>query len=173
VGINRRFVAEARKRGLGAVQLRVAFHSGRLWIISDMEVEPSPRNRITLLPKRKDRFGNPGAHLHLEVSKRDAATARYAEAVVRDVVSKLELEDVAFIRRLRQQSHHHMGGCRMGEDPKTSVVDRNLRVHGTTNLYVAGAAPFVTCGVAHPTLTIVALALRLADHLKGRSAIGA
>ena len=57
----------------------------------------------------------------------------------------------------------------MGVDPGTSVVDANLRVHGTTNLYVAGGAHFVTCGVAHPTLGIVALALRLADHLTGKA----
>ncbi len=61
----------------------------------------------------------------------------------------------------------------MGVDPATSVVDANLRVHGTTNLYVAGGAPFVTCGVAHPTLGIVALALRLADHLAGQVRPGA
>ncbi len=58
----------------------------------------------------------------------------------------------------------------MGNDPRTSVVDGNLKVHGTTNLYVAGGAPFVTCGVAFPTLTISALSLRLADHLAGSSA---
>ncbi len=61
----------------------------------------------------------------------------------------------------------------MGVDPGTSVVDANLRVHGTGNLYVAGGAPFVTCGVAHPTLGIVALALRLADHLTGKAQPGA
>jgi choline dehydrogenase-like flavoprotein len=53
----------------------------------------------------------------------------------------------------------------MGADPRTSVVDADLRVHGTANLYVAGSAGYVTGGAAHPTLLIVALAHRLADHL--------
>ena len=60
----------------------------------------------------------------------------------------------------------------MGLDPKTSVVDADLKVHGSKNLYVAGAAPFVTCGVSYPTLTIAALSLRLADHLRGSSPSG-
>jgi choline dehydrogenase-like flavoprotein len=60
---------------------------------------------------------------------------------------------------------HHIGTTRMTDDPRQGVVDRNCRVHGVDNLYVAGASVFPTCGHANPTLTIVALALRLADHL--------
>ena len=61
---------------------------------------------------------------------------------------------------------HHMGTTRMHDDPRRGVVDRHCRVHGTDNLYVAGSSVFPTSGAANPTLTIVALALRLADHLK-------
>jgi len=60
---------------------------------------------------------------------------------------------------------HFMGGTRMGNDPKTSVVDKNCKVHNISNLFVAGSSVFTTSGVANPTLTIVALALRLANHL--------
>lgn len=165
VVISRQFVAAARNRGLGAVQLRIKQFGRSVVIFSDLEVQPSPFNRITLDRDRKDYFGNSGAHLHLRVSKRDRATGRYADELIRKLVSKLDLEDVHFGRGFRQSGHHHFGGCPMGRDPRTSVVDRNLRVHRTSNLYVAGAAPFVTCGVAFPTLTIAALALRLADHL--------
>ena len=62
-------------------------------------------------------------------------------------------------------SYHHIGTCRMGANPATSVVDANLRVHGTSNLYVAGSAVFVTGGASNPTLTIAALSHRLGDHL--------
>jgi choline dehydrogenase-like flavoprotein len=60
---------------------------------------------------------------------------------------------------------HHMGTTRMSDDAKRGVVDRNCRVHGINNLFMAGSSVFPTYGIANPTLTIVALALRLADHL--------
>ena len=60
---------------------------------------------------------------------------------------------------------HHMGTTRMHADPKRGVVDANCRVHDVENLYVAGSSVFPTSGAANPTLTLVALALRLADHL--------
>jgi choline dehydrogenase-like flavoprotein len=63
---------------------------------------------------------------------------------------------------------HHMGTTRMHNDPRRGVVDQNSRVHAVDNLYVAGSSVFPTSGAANPTLTIVALTLRLADHLKGR-----
>ncbi|MCC5951372.1 MAG: GMC family oxidoreductase [Acidimicrobiia bacterium] len=61
---------------------------------------------------------------------------------------------------------HHMGTTRMADDPAEGVVDADCRVHGVENLYVAGSSVFPTSGTAPPTLTIVALALRLADHLE-------
>ena len=64
---------------------------------------------------------------------------------------------------------HHMGTTRMNDDPLRGVVDRNCKVHSVDNLYVAGSSVFPTSGVSNPTLSIVALTLRLADHLKGRS----
>ena len=61
---------------------------------------------------------------------------------------------------------HHMGTTRMSESPRTGVVDRDCRVFGVRNLYVAGSAVFPSAGHANPTLTIVALSLRLAEHLR-------
>jgi choline dehydrogenase-like flavoprotein len=63
-----------------------------------------------------------------------------------------------------------MGTTRMHDDPRYGVVDENCRVHGLGNLYVAGASAFSTGGAANPTLTLVALSLRLSDHLKTRLA---
>jgi len=63
---------------------------------------------------------------------------------------------------------HQMGGTRMSDNPGKGVVDKNCRVHGLTNLYVAGSSVFPTFGTANPTLTIVALALRLAKHIKSK-----
>jgi choline dehydrogenase-like flavoprotein len=66
--------------------------------------------------------------------------------------------------------HHHMGTTRMSADPAHGVVDADCRVHGVANFYVAGGSVFATSGSANPTLTIVALALRLARHLEDRLA---
>jgi choline dehydrogenase-like flavoprotein len=63
---------------------------------------------------------------------------------------------------------HHIGTARMGHTPETGVVDTDCRVFDTAGLYVAGSSLFPTSGQANPTLTSVAMALRLADHLKGR-----
>ena len=64
-----------------------------------------------------------------------------------------------------------MGTTRMHRDPKQGVVDPDCRVHGLANLYVAGAAVFPTAGCANPTFTLVAMSLRLSDHLKVGSSL--
>jgi choline dehydrogenase-like flavoprotein len=65
---------------------------------------------------------------------------------------------------------HQMGTTRMARDAKTGVVDEHCRVHGVANLFVAGSSVFPSCGFANPTFTILALAIRLADHLRARLA---
>jgi choline dehydrogenase-like flavoprotein len=64
---------------------------------------------------------------------------------------------------------HQMGTTRMSADPKFGVVDSNCRVHGMKNLYVAGSSVFPTGGGVNPTVTVVALALRLGEHLAAQS----
>ena len=61
---------------------------------------------------------------------------------------------------------HHMGTTRMHPDPRQGVVDADCKVHEVANLFVAGSSVFPTSGQANPMLTLVALAIRLADHVK-------
>jgi choline dehydrogenase-like flavoprotein len=68
---------------------------------------------------------------------------------------------------INADAHHHLGTTRMHRDPRRGVVDPDGRVHGTANVFVVGSSVFPTGGYANPTLTVVALALRLADHLAG------
>jgi choline dehydrogenase-like flavoprotein len=63
-------------------------------------------------------------------------------------------------------AHHLMGATRMHNDPKQGVVDENCKVHGVSNLFIASSSVFPTGGQVNPTLTIVALSVRLADHVK-------
>ncbi len=65
-----------------------------------------------------------------------------------------------------ENGHHHMGTTRMTNDPRQGVVDANGKLHGSANLYVAGSSVFPSYSFDNPTLTIVALALRLSDRLK-------
>jgi choline dehydrogenase-like flavoprotein len=67
---------------------------------------------------------------------------------------------------LNPNAHHHAGTTRMGAGPVDGVVDPDLRVHGADNLFVCGSSVFPTAGAVNPTLTAVALAHRLADHLR-------
>ena len=62
---------------------------------------------------------------------------------------------------------HHMGTTRMSDDPIYGVVDKNSKVHDIDNLYVAGSSVFSTGGACNPTMPIIQLSLRLADHLSG------
>jgi choline dehydrogenase-like flavoprotein len=61
---------------------------------------------------------------------------------------------------------HHIGTTRMSSDPTQGVVDPHCRVHGVDNLYISSSSVFPTSSYANPTLTILAFALRLADHIK-------
>jgi choline dehydrogenase-like flavoprotein len=185
------FLADAKRQGLGGVRLRwLATRSGlgldpahplqsvgrgmravrelSVDLKAQIEMEPSPANRVTLTGSVADAFGNPGADLRLAFTENDRRTIRHAQDLIRRTLAQVGAEQVEIRVIAPLWDHHHMGTCRMGDDPGTSVVDRDLRVHGVDDLYVAGSAPFVTSSVSNPTLTIAALSLRLADHLTGR-----
>jgi choline dehydrogenase-like flavoprotein len=136
------------------------------------EMKPSPDNRVTLDKELKDYFGNPGTNLFLKESEDDARTVARAKEIVGKIYTTLGADQVQELPR-NFWAHHHIGTCRMGDNPRTTVVDRNLRVHGTSNLFVAGSAVFVTSGTAHPTLNLAALSLRLSDHLRAQFRHGA
>ncbi|MCA9911755.1 MAG: GMC family oxidoreductase [Anaerolineae bacterium] len=160
------FYQDYKERGLGSVIFySQTDESGVIRLGASLEMEPQAENRVTLLDEVQDGFGNPGINLNLTFSDRDRETITamldQAEAALRQIgATEIQRTD-----QLYGWSHHHMGTCRMGDDPATSVVDANLRVHSTNNCYVLSSAVFVTSGGSHPTLMIAALAHRLAEHL--------
>lgn len=169
------FLLDAKRRGLGGVRFRIVADVPRgaggaaprrmqVSVRGEIECQPAAHNRITLGPQR-DAFGNPGARLALAYTDADRRTIAHCEQIVWRLLAQMGAEQPKVAMRWDKWGHHHMGTCRMGDDPATSVVDRDLRVHGTPNLYVASSAVFVTSGVSNPTLTIAALALRLAEYL--------
>jgi glucose dehydrogenase len=136
------------------------------------EMKPSPENRVSLDTKAKDYFGNPGTCLYLSDTEEDLMTLEHGKKILLKICTKLGISTTQE-ESPTQWGHHHMGTCRMGDNSRTSVVDRNLRVHQTTNLFIAGSSVFVTSGVANPTLSLTALTLRLSDYLHSQLQKGA
>lgn len=130
------------------------------------ETDPTP-DKYVALSERRDRFGDPFAHVHYASSQFDADTHQYALGLLRRYAKALDAE-IASTPTLNgfNSGSHHMGGCVMGSGPADSVTDRFGQVHGLANLYIAGSSLFsACCGPNNPTLTIAALALRTADKI--------
>jgi choline dehydrogenase-like flavoprotein len=138
------------------------------------EQEPDADSRVTLLEHARDALGMPRLRIDWRYTARDVdgvrrALALLAEDFARSGVGTLEHDAAAVegeLTRYGAYGGHHIGTARMGTDPRRSVVDRDCRVHGLENLYIAGSAVFPTSSQANPTLPLVALTLRLAAHLK-------
>jgi choline dehydrogenase-like flavoprotein len=128
------------------------------------------------LVERRDAFGMPMATLDWRVDGIELSTlARFASQVacyLREAgLAEVNLDplllaqDQAFLEKI-EDGFHHMGMARMGTSPDDGVVDHNLKVFGTENLFVAGAAAFRSTGFANPTLTAMALAIRLSKAIQ-------
>ena len=137
------------------------------------ECAPDADNRV-VLGSGRDAFGRPVARLHWRFREAElesvARTYDLLDASLRSAgAGRLELrENVARDPRAYKGTvgEHHLGTTRMHRDARLGVVDGNARVHGIANLFVTGGSVFTTAGFANPTLTIVALAARLAAHLR-------
>ena len=139
------------------------------------EQAPNPDSRVTL-GTRRDRFGLPVAQLDWRPTAADRVSIWASQRAVDAALRAAGLGHVEFMLGdeepplLLEGNFHHLGATRMHTDPAMGVVDADCRVHGVSNLYVAGSSVFPTYGCSNPTLTLVALALRLADHPKKRLA---
>ena len=146
---------------------------GKLALKNFQEMQPDPSNRVTL-GSEKDRLGLPRAQIRCRLSELDRGSMIRLHRLLGEHFQALglaelegELESQLEHWPLTRDASHHMGTTRMGDSPANSVVDANCRLHQVDNLYVAGSSVFATSGHSNPTYTIVALSLRLADHLKG------
>lgn len=145
---------------------------GTRFLVNIVEPEPNPDSRVTILRER-DALGVPKVQIDWQLGPNVTRTLARAHKILDAEFSEAGVGrlDHPFTDAdgVHQPSHwvwHHMGTTRMHDEPRRGVVDRDCRVHGVSNLFVAGSSVFPTCGNDMPTLTIVALALRLADRLK-------
>ena len=134
---------------------------------------PNPESRVTLTEER-DAHGQRRVRVDWRIVPEDITSAHelidlLAAEVGRGSRGRVRLETQRGFQHVRWNKHH-MGTTRMHGSPRQGVVDANSRVHGFRNLWIAGSSVFPTYGHANPTLTIVALSLRLADHLARQSA---
>ena len=128
------------------------------------EMSPLKKNSITLSDSMRDALGQPIAHVSMTFN-REEMRAAYEHLNTELVRSGLGRISPPRKTRFVGGGGHMMGSTRMGIDPKRSCTNSSCQVHGVENLYVAGSSLFPAVGAANPTLTIVALSLRLAAHL--------
>jgi choline dehydrogenase-like flavoprotein len=142
---------------------------GRLFVRG--EQVPNPDSRVTLTDET-DRLGQRKVRLDWQLGEQDRHSIRRSMEIFAQEFGAAGVGKVRIIMKPTSEwpptrgGDHHLGTTRMDADPKRGVVDANCRVHGLDNLFVAGSSVFATSGFANPTLTITALAVRLAAHLK-------
>jgi choline dehydrogenase-like flavoprotein len=141
-----------------------------LIVVNYSEQAPNPQSRVYLGSDR-DRFGMPRLVLDWVVNRRETDTLmRLHELVDKHLqtrnLGRLDHASTPFDRLEYTDASHHLGTTRMSAHPRDGVVDEHCRVHGVSNLFIAGSGVFPTAGHANPTLTIVALAVRLSAHLR-------
>jgi choline dehydrogenase-like flavoprotein len=134
------------------------------------EQSPNPESRVTL-GRGRDDLGIPVARVTWAMTELDKSSTRSAADVLDRNLRDQGLGAVRWTAHLEsttliEGNHHHLGTTRMHEDADRGVVDPDGKVHGIENLYVAGSSVFPSHGASNPTLTIIALALSLADRLR-------
>jgi len=140
---------------------------------SKPEQAPNPDSRVTL-DNARDAFGLRRVKLEWRMLPIDRRTVVRGEQIIDAELRRLGIGTLAPLQSAEVEgwpedlegSWHQLGTTRMHADARHGVVDSNALVHGMSNLFIAGGSVFPTCGSGPPTLTVVALALRLADHLK-------
>ncbi len=145
-------------------------------LFTRIEQAPNPDSRVTL-DSEKDSLGMPRGTLHWVLTPLEKHSIRKIYELIGQQVGRTGIGRVRMMEYLRDEQDetwpeftgggwHHMGTTRMSDDPKNGVVDANCKVHGIANLHVAGSSCYVTAAAPNPTLTLVALSLRLSDRIK-------
>jgi choline dehydrogenase-like flavoprotein len=136
---------------------------------SKPEQAPNWASRV-MLGERRDAFGAPQARVDWRLSAIDRHTVMRAEEIIDAELRRIGIAELPSAGDHRAVEFvggwHQIGTTRMHDDPRQGVVDANCRVHGMRNLFIAGASVFPTGGSVSPMPTLLALALRLSDHVK-------
>ena len=146
-----------------------------LGLYARTEQVPNPDSRVSLSTDKRDALGMPLASLHWALTEQDWKTIHTLGVSFANAASANENGIVKLAKWVREFDNwprslwygsHHMGTTRMHQDIRQGVVDGDCKLHGLSNLYIAGSSVFTTSGWANPTYTLVALAFRLAAKLQ-------
>jgi choline dehydrogenase-like flavoprotein len=157
----------APKWGAQYKEMLRTYFTHTMGLLSHSTSLPQERNNITLDPEVKDAWGLPAIRVTFDYHPDDVATMRWLLA------RQVEILETAGAKKIwtmglavedMMPSRHLMGTCRMGNDPRSSVVDRYNRAHDVPNLLIVDGSSLVTSGRQQPTATIQALAYRAADY---------
>lgn len=155
-----------------AGQLTGAGPQARRGVYFMIEHTPNRDSRLSLSPDELDELGMPRVRLDMRYNELEFATFERSVNMLAAELGRLDIGRVQWngrreelIQLMGGPSRHHMGATRMAKSSSDGVVDEHCRVHGIANLYVAGSSVFPTSGIANPTLTLLALAHRLGDHV--------
>jgi choline dehydrogenase-like flavoprotein len=127
---------------------------------------PVESNNITLDPELKDRYGRPAIRVTYHDHEHDLEMARFLQGKALEILDAAgALKTWTWPVHAQSDGAHLLGTCRMGDDPKESVVDRHHRSHDVPNLFICDGSSMVSSGRGQPTMTIMALAFRAAEHI--------
>jgi glucose dehydrogenase len=129
---------------------------------------PDEANAVILSDSAKDHLGRPAPHISYSIGPYERASAAEGKEIARKILKGAGASDIH--ETWLGAAAHQIGTVRMGRDPKTSVVNENLRTHDLENLYLVGSGCFPSATCNHPTLTISALAIRAAEHIAMQTA---
>jgi choline dehydrogenase-like flavoprotein len=136
-----------------------------LGLATDGEQLPDERNLVRLDPSIKDNYGIPVPQIINENGENDLAMIKAISSRLKEILEAAGAREVTVEKFIAGRSSHYLGTCRMGKDPKTSVVDPWCRTHDVPNLFIGDGSVFVTVGAVNPALTISSLATRTAEGI--------
>jgi choline dehydrogenase-like flavoprotein len=156
----------SRKWGAEFKDNLVRDFSHSLWLMASGTSLPVDSNNVTIDPTHKDRWGRPSLRITYKDHDDDMALAKFLQDRCMEMLDAAGAEN-AWREPLAYTTSgaHLLGTCRMGDDPQTSVVDKYHRAHDVPNLFLCDGSSMVTSGRGQPTMTIMALAFRAAEHL--------
>jgi len=138
-------------------------------IVNVGEQLPDERNYIELDPEVRDDYGIPVPRINFAPRENDRLMLKAMKKNVMEIYDAASASDILYMRYKPGSSSHNYGGCRMGNNPKSSVLNSFCQSHDVPNLFVVDSSCFVTTGTANPSLTIQAIAVRASEYIVEQS----